>query len=382
MQSNDAERRVVFVARALTHYRVPFHQQVREALAQQGIRYELVYCDGRADETAKGDMAAMSWARKVDVRYFGRGQRLCWQRGLLNIGRADLVIIGHENSLLANYPMIVASWFTGQRLAFFGHGRNFQAPSSSSAAERFKRFWTSQVHWWFAYTPRGQEAVVESGFPARKVTVFNNAVDVSAITESKKRVDPAAVRELRTTLVRGSRHVGVYVGGLYPQKRIAFLLEAARRIRQVLPDFNLVVIGGGTDAGLVRDFAGEHEWVHPVGPKFGDEKAALMALGSVMLMPGLVGLAVLDSFAYGTPMVTTDLPFHSPEIDYLQDGVNGIMVRDASDPSAYADAVVRVLADDAYRERLRHGGRLSAQIYTIEAMGGRFVDGVLAALAR
>jgi glycosyltransferase involved in cell wall biosynthesis len=103
-------------------------------------------------------------------------------------------------------------------------------------------------------------------------------------------------------------------------------------------------------------------------------------LAKAFLMPGLVGLAVLDAFAYGTPMVTTDLPYHSPEIDYLEDGVNGVMVRDSEDPLAYARAVARVLTDDAYRAQLQAGGQAAMATYTIENMASRFAAGVVTAL--
>jgi glycosyltransferase involved in cell wall biosynthesis len=95
--------------------------------------------------------------------------------------------------------------------------------------------------------------------------------------------------------------------------------------------------------------------LHALGPKFGAEKTLYVSLGKVWLMPGLVGLGVLDSFAYETPMVTTQLPYHSPEIDYLQDGVNGVIVRDSDNPQAYADAVHRVLSDLQYRDTLIQG---------------------------
>ena len=99
-------------------------------------------------------------------------------------------------------------------------------------------------------------------------------------------------------------------------------------------------------------------------------------------MPGLVGLGVLDSFAYGTPMVTTDVPYHSPEIDYLKDGVNGIIVNEAEDVDAYADAVARILTDEVWRTHLQAGAVEALQTYTIEAMAQRFADGVMKMLNR
>lgn len=375
-------RRVVFLTRVLTHYRVPFHDGVRNRLAEQGVDYELVYGNGRPDEVKKGDLVTLDWATKLPVSYFGPGDKLCWQHGVGSISRPDLMIIGQENTLLVNYPLIVRSWFNGTKVAYFGHGRGFQASSPNSLAERFKRFWASKVSWWFAYTPSGCKAVEAAGFPAEKITVFNNSVDTSAIAKSVARTTRDGVARLRKTLVAGSENVGVYVGGIYAHKRIAFLLDAADAIRALVPDFHLVVIGDGADAQLVRDAADSRDWLHYVGPKFGDEKTALVLLAKVFLMPGLVGLAVLDALAYGTPMVTTDLSYHSPEIDYLEDGINGVIVRESDDAGAYAAAVGRVLTDEDYRGRLQAGGRAAVETYTIENMAERFAQGVLLAIGR
>ena len=373
-------KRVIFLTRVLTHYRLSFHEGVRQRLAGDGIAYDLVFGMGRPDEEAKGDTVSLPWATRRHVSYFGPGNRLCWQHGIGQLGKHDLLILGHENTLLVNYPLIIRSWFGGPRIAFFGHGRGFQARSRTSVAERFKRFWASKVHWWFAYTPSGRDAVIEAGFPADRITVFNNSVDTSAIAQSIQRVDHAAVERLRQDLVQGSPHVAVYVGGIYEHKRIPFLLAAADEIRELIPDFHLVVIGAGAQAQLVKDAAARHDWIHYMGPKFGDEKTELVRLAKAFLMPGLVGLAVLDAFAYGTPMVTTDLPYHSPEIDYLEDGVNGVIVRDSDDPAAYAKAVTRVLTDDAYRAQMQAGGQAAMATYTIENMAERFASGVVKAL--
>ncbi len=82
-------------------------------------------------------------------------------------------------------------------------------------------------------------------------------------------------------------------------------------IRRDIPDFELVVIGKGPEADFIETAAAQHEWIHFVGPKSDDEKVPYWALSKLLLMPGLVGLVVLDSFALGVPMITTDYPYHS-----------------------------------------------------------------------
>ena len=97
-------------------------------------------------------------------------------------------------------------------------------------------------------------------------------------------------------------------------------------------------------------------------------------------MPGLVGLGVLDSFALGVPLITTAYPYHSPEIEYLRDGGNGIIVNDWESSDAYANAVVYLLQNDQEREFMASEGRKTAEFYTIENMAENFTQGILAAL--
>lgn len=120
-------------------------------------------------------------------------------------------------------------------------------------------------------------------------------------------------------------------------------------------------------------------WLHYVGPRFGRDKAVHYRIADAVLNPGLVGLSIMDAFGAGLPLITTDYYGHSPEIDYLEHGVNGWMT--PLDPARYADAAARLLAD---RPRLREMGRAAlaaSQRLTMEAMVQRFAGGILACLA-
>lgn len=371
---------VAFVTRVLTHYRVRFHELVRDKLASCGIEYK-IYCGRPTKEEAfKADLVSLDWATDVETHYLG-SDGWVWM-DLPQFDAKTLVVVGQENRLLNNYVLQAARTLRKSRVAFFGHGRNFQSDRIDGLAERFKRFWIGRVDWWFAYTEHSADIVKESGFPEDRITVFNNAIDMTSITETMRSISREDTDQLRDETVKGSQNVGIYIGGLYPLKRVPFLLEAAREIRARVPDFHLIIIGGGVDLELLRAAAQENPWIHVLGPRFDRDKAMYASLAKVFLMPGLVGLAVLDSFAYGLPMVTTDLSYHSPEIAYLKDGANGVVVPDSDDVEGYADEVARVLTDKSYRDELVAGASMSAREYSVEEMASRFADGAIAALSR
>ena len=55
------------------------------------------------------------------------------------LGYSDLIVLIQENRLLSNYPLMIRRWRRGQRLAYWGHGLNFQSKAPNGISERLKR---------------------------------------------------------------------------------------------------------------------------------------------------------------------------------------------------------------------------------------------------
>lgn len=369
-------KKVVVVQRRMTEYRVPLFEGLRRVLAERGVLLDVLYGDATEDELKKGDGGVLTWARKLPTRYALKG-RLCWQPFGTYIRDADLVIVTQENKLVYNYWWLLRR--PRARIAFWGHGKNMQSENPDGVLERIKRWSTTRVDWWFAYTDISREFVSETGFPRERITVLNNAVDTSHLVDLRQRVSPLEIAQSRAALGLGIGPVGVYVGSVYREKRIDFLIEAGRRVREHVPDFQLLIVGSGPDADRLRTSTLADPWIHWAGVRRGIEKVTLLACSAVMLIPAAVGLGVLDSFALQVPMVTTDCRGHGPEIAYLRSGTNGVTTAFTVDD--YVAAVAGLLAHPDELARLRAGCRSSAALYTIEKMVARFVDGIEAALA-
>jgi glycosyltransferase involved in cell wall biosynthesis len=103
-------------------------------------------------------------------------------------------------------------------------------------------------------------------------------------------------------------------------------------------------------------------------------------MADVFLLPGAVGLAILDSFAAGLPLLTTELPDHGPEISYLSPGSNGLIT--AHDPQSYADATIDLLRSPQKLARLRSGAIASSSLHSIENMAENFRLGILDCLSQ
>ena len=172
--------------------------------------------------------------------------------------------------------------------------------------------------------------------------------------------------------------VGLYCASLYADKKLELLIAATQRIRASVPDFELLVVGNGPEREAIRAAAAQLPFVHYAGPAFGAERAAYFAISDVFLIPGLVGLAIVDAFTIGLPVFTTDIPIHSPEIEYLVPGVNGVIT--PHDVDAYAAAVCRILDQPAELARMRDAARATAARQTLDHMVESFASGILRCL--
>lgn len=372
-------KRVAYIFPTSHHYRVPFHEHIRDLLAKEQVDYLVVYGHPDQESQAKSDTLEIAWGRKVSVSRFGVG--LVYQHALREALKCDLVIIQQENRLLLNYVLNILSTVGLKKVAFFGHGRNFQSRKPGGWVERFKRFWATKVDWWFGYTQETRAHLQSLGFPEERITVFNNSVDTARMREQVAASNEHDRSVLAAKLgLKGSK-VGVFVGGIYPDKRIPFLIRAADRIRERLHDFELIIVGGGSDLPLAQSLAQSRPWVHVTGPRFGQEKVDLMLLGQVFMMPGLMGLAILDAGIAGLAIATTQFPWHSPEIAYLEPGISGIKVAEWENEASYADEVVLLFEDPGRLSQMRKNARAMADRHSIEAMARNFADGVMKALA-
>lgn len=370
-----APRHVLVVQRRLTHYRVPFFELLRADLRAAGLELRLACGEPTAEEATKHDAGQLDWAVSLKTRY-ALGGRLCWQPFGHLARDAAVTVITAENKLL--YNLVEQFGAPGRRVMLWGHGGNLQG-QRDSLRERFKARVSLRADWWLAYTALSRELVQGLGFPAERISVLENAVDTSELRMQLDAISPEARAAGRAVLGVGPGPVGIYIGSLYAEKRIDFLLEAARGIRARLPSFELLVVGAGPQAAMVADAAEREPWIKALGVLRGADKALALSLADVYLHPGAIGLAVQDAFVAGVPLVTAQLATHGPEIAYVDSGRNGLVTPD--DLPAYVRACVALLTDDRQHAAMRAQGLADGQRYTLQNMSRRFTEGVLGALA-
>jgi len=378
---SDGTRTVLVVQRILPHYRTGFFRLLRENLQGESVELRLVAGQERAGTVPASVRLNEDWVTRIENRYLlvGRAE-LCWQPVVRMSADFDLVILEQANRLLANHLVQAQRRLRGRPVAFWGHGANFQQREHFSVNETIKRQLLRRVDWWFAYTGLSADMLSARGFPGEYITVVENSIDSEEFQHAIDAVTTADIEVVRESMRLTPGPVGLFCGGMYQEKKLGFLIEACVAIRQAIPDFQMLWIGHGPERHLVEAACKAHAWMRYVGPITAPERAVYFALSEVILMPGLVGLVIIDSFIAARPMFTTQHTLHSPEIAYLEHGHNGFVSR--LDVHDYAADVVTFLGDPALQAVVRQGCRKSAERYSLKNMVERFADGVLKCLKR
>lgn len=171
---------------------------------------------------------------------------------------------------------------------------------------------------------------------------------------------------VKAFLIEKKEYDAVFLGRFHAQKGIQFLIPIVQRVLSDIPDFKLLVIGGG-DEKKEKEFkdqiekAGLSKHIFPVGQKTGDEKMKLLAKSKIFLFPSTYesfGIVVLEAANLGLPTVAFKLPFYE---DIFGDA---ILTADLGDVEAFGKTTVKLLQDVELQRTLAQKSKNLLKKYT------------------
>ena len=184
-----------------------------------------------------------------------------------------------------------------------------------------------------------RKKMVSHGIPKDKISTVHNFVDVSDITPN----------------FSTGKYV-LYFGRIHQSKGILTLIKAATPLKQV----PLYIVGDGEAMPEVQRIVEQNgsEHIHLLGFKQGDELRELILNSICTVLPSEwyenCPMSVLESYAYGKPVIGADIG-GIPEL--IRDGVDGFLV-----PSGEQDALrERLLWMAEHKNEAAEMGRIGRQ---------------------
>ena len=373
-------QRVLIIQAVMKQFRVPFFSKLHAVLRRDGIDLRVAYSAPNRAHALRQDNVELPAEFGHKVPAYWLEQRLVYQPLRREIMQSDLVITGPENKYINNLWLLPFSVLGLKTVGFWGLGPNMHPDRRSVISEWIKERLVTSVDWWFAYTESVAAKLRQHGMPEDRITIVQNATDTTELRRLLAEISTEEAKQAKKDITGSADNiVGLYCGRLAHAKALPFLLESARLVKQRCPEFHLVIVGNGPDRLWLEQAVATAPWIHYMGSKWGRESALLYKMSDLFLLPGSAGLAVVDSFAAGLPLIATELPTHPPEISYLRDGEEGRIT--THHPQDLACAVIEVLTVPGLMAKLRRGAANAGSKYTMEAMVENFSTGVKKCLA-
>jgi phosphatidyl-myo-inositol dimannoside synthase len=285
-----------------------------------------------------------------------RGRWVVWSmgtRGELDEFDPDIVLLGGWNQ---------PAFWTGLRWAR-SHGRPvvlwvestlYDERSGSLVFERLKRRAVGAASGFLVPGRAALEYVESLGVEPARIVVAPNAVDLSIFSVDVERNG----RDGCTFL---------YVGRLAPEKGLDVLLDAFEDVPG-----RLLIAGSGPQEAELRSRTNGR--VQLLGQIAREELPDLYARADCFVLPSRSepwGMVLNEAAAAGLPLVASEAA--GAGWDLIEDGVNGYRVP-VDDAHALADALRKVAADRAWRERAGERSRQLTVGYTGEAWAKAVAD--------
>ncbi len=211
------------------------------------------------------------------------------------------------------------------------------------------------------YNRRARAFGKAHGFRPERLHVVYNSLDTAAQTRVRESITDEQVRETREEYFPGRTQHPVLsiVARLMPAKKIDLLIEAAAILEQRGTPVNVLVVGNGTEKDALAELAKNKDvHAHFTGALYDESELGRMFLATdLTVMPGPIGLLVMHSLVYGTPMITnSNIDRQMPEFEAITEGVTGGFFED-DDAGSLADAIGRWLTNAGDPDQIRAASR-------------------------
>lgn len=255
-------------------------------------------------------------------------KKLIWQNGVLKtiFQKVDTVIFLGEMTVLSTWIAAIIFKLRGVRVLFWGHGLY----GSENCLKRFFRLKFLQIaDHNLVYGKRAKKLLIQRGFNKSEISVIYNSINYD---EQKEFFNKYQIKS-PTKIFNNLFPTLLFVGRLYPQKKVDQIIKAVQLLEKDNNKFNLLVVGEGPEKErlelLAQPLINNGQCIF-YGASYNEaELSKLIYTSDLTVSPGNVGLTGIHSLSYGTPVCSHSNHCHQmPEVESIIEGENGFLFKE------------------------------------------------------
>jgi len=285
--------KVTFIQRKILHYRIDFFNMLN-------IEYDINVI--HAGNKVNGNFSQ-------DIEEYVNIKGFLWVKKLFRkINSSDIIVFPFDIHWLQ--IILIALFRQNKKLIFWGHGF-----SKSAVVNKLKLFLLKKADALIVYMPKGKDKIINTDIILKdKIFIAYNSMLVS-------NASPQNHDEKKNSFL--------FVGRLQKRKKIDELILAFNKnIDSFSKDIFVRIVGDGEEIEKLQELVKKLDLNNRVlfEGEVTDENLLKSFFHEAIayVSPGPIGLGVIHSFSYGTPVIVSPDCKHGPEFENLKNNVNAL----------------------------------------------------------
>ncbi|MEP7146071.1 MAG: glycosyltransferase family 4 protein [bacterium] len=372
--------RIIILQRILPHYRKGFFKKLHAAFPETKIFYGQPF----KKESLKND-------DNLNNKYFIPANNIYMdKRGKIFLSaiysklllyKPGIVISGFSVTNLNIYFIFILKYFIKYKIILwsFGYDPHKGFHPETNFLDKIRLFFYQRADAVIFYWDKGKESVEIFSKKKDHYFVAPNTLDTSRQFDLKNKFDTVGRDILKKELGVSVKYHFIYIGRLLEDKQIDVLLRSYSILESTDSDCGLSIIGEGPMKNILQKLSSELKLKNICfhGEILDEEiTGKWIYISHAFVMPGRLGLSVVHSFCFGTPVISQNKTkyFHGEGIGYMKDGINGFLTENGN-INELADKMNEIISDPELSGRLRHNAFMTAKNEcSIESMVNGFSD--------
>ena len=352
---------IVIFQRIIPHYRLPIFQ----ALIGKFKKVLILYGQPLKSETLKNAVIEeKAYFKRVKHRYFFNNKNIFisnnWFK-LLWRSRPRIFICQYNIGNINLYPLFLLRPFFKYKIILWAFG--YDPPHGFQPKKRLKDkirlFFYQRSNAVIFYWEKGREVIAQHSAKKTHYFVAPNTLNTPKLIDLKDHFTRQGVEKIKNDLNISTKYHFVYVGRLLADKQIDLLLKAYAAIEKKEHDVSLGIIGDGPEKANLDALVNtlDLKSVNFLGEILDDEAVGKwIYVSDAFIMPGRLGLSVVHSFCFGTPVISQqkEYYYHGEGVGYIENGANGFLVKDG-EIGELSHKMESILENETLRNQLKKG---------------------------
>jgi glycosyltransferase involved in cell wall biosynthesis len=256
-----------------------------------------------------------------------KNHRFYWQKGLFKsikeLNPTNVIIGGPDFHFLSTiFLSLYLLNFTKIKVHFWTHGLS---KSNSKIKFKFTKYLYKKASSILTYEKEGKVAI------AKKMGI--EKIKIIAVKNCLNDWDYGFNKTTKKFKKEESKLNILFSGRLTNQKRVDILIKAIGILVKEDVPINCIIIGDGLNKMYLEELTNElslNEVVKFKGALYDADVEVYFKAADLFVLPGKVGLSIVHALSYGLPIITTNLPIHSPEVAILTQDNNAFFFKGES----------------------------------------------------